>query len=328
MGVDERVMAIADAAVAGEAPTFEDVMYLLGFQGYTPESAYVEVRARQIGEKASEGIGTIHAQIGVDANPCPMNCQYCSFAEVNKGVFSGNAHVPLDEIVRYARFFDEKGVHLISLMATAGLSFADYVRIVEAVRAEISDDMPILANAPDMSLAKARELKAAGANAAYHAVRLGEGAYTGIDPDVRRRTISNIKEAGLALMTGVEPVWVGADREELARLICEIPSFGPYCTGACGLTSTKGTVLAEKGMRSPRTGDVRYIGALTRLTCGYDVRFGGVGGAIWVDAGTDPRNRADGYSEEFLARDIHRARRTLTKDGWTVPERPDLAWMA
>lgn len=326
MSVDERAMAIADAAVAGTAPTREDVIYLLQFDGYSVEAAYVEARAREIAMESAQGVATIHAQIGVDANSCPMNCQYCSFAQVNEGICTDDAELPLDTIVTYAKMFDERGVHLISLMSTAGLSPSRYLEIVSAVRDAISDDMPILANTGDMDIEYARKLKDAGATAAYHAVRMGEGTYTAIDPERRRRTIANIREANLALMTGVEPLWEGCDIEEVADRLCEIPGFDPYCTGACGLTSTKGTVLAHKGMQAPKTGLVRYVGALSRLVCGYDVRFGGVGGAIWVDAGTDPRNRGYGSSAESIEHDIRRARRTLEKDGWNVPARPDMSW--
>lgn len=48
MSIDSRVMAIADAAKEGQAPSRDDVVYLLGFDGYSPEAAYVGVRAREI----------------------------------------------------------------------------------------------------------------------------------------------------------------------------------------------------------------------------------------------------------------------------------------
>ena len=51
----------------------------------------------------------------------------------------------------------------------------------------------------------------AGATAAYHALRLGEGEITDIKPIDRRRTIRYLHAAGLQLMTGVEPVWGGID---------------------------------------------------------------------------------------------------------------------
>ena len=329
--IDERVMQIADDALAGNAPTRSDVLYLLGFESNSVESAYVNARARQIGVSACGGIGLIEGQIGVDANPCPENCQYCSFAAVNSGSIDNGVdadhafEVPLDEIVRYARMLDDKGVHLISLMATAGLPFERYVDMVRAVRAAISDDQIILANTRDVSLAEAQALADAGANAAYHACRCGEGYVTDIPVEQRHQTMRNIREAGLALMSGIEPLWLEVPHEELADRIMEIPTFTPFATGACGLSNVPGSKLSE--FTPSPTAHIKYVAAITRLVCGLAVPFGCVGGAIWVDAGCDPRARGKGSSEDWIARDIRRARRDLTRDGWTVPDRPSKAWL-
>ena len=330
--IDERVMLIADAALEGDAPSRDDVLYLLDFDCYSVEAAYVMARARQIGVQACKGIGLIEGQIGVDANACPMNCQYCSFAAVNSGIIDNGVNeetsfeVPIDEIVRYARMLDQKGVHLISLMATAGLPFDRYLEMVAAVREAITPDQIILANTRDLTLAEAQALKAAGADTAYHACRCGEGYVTGIPIERRHETMRNIRAAGLALMSGVEPLWVEVPHDELADRICEVPSFKPFATGACGLSSVPGSKLPDY-TPAPRE-RIRYVAAIIRLVCGLDVPFGGVGGAIWVDAGCDPRGRGKGSSEEWIARDIRRARRDLMKDGWIVPERPDKVWLA
>ncbi|MBQ3302199.1 MAG: hypothetical protein IJH04_08675, partial [Eggerthellaceae bacterium] len=290
--IDERVMQIADDALAGVTPTRDDVLYLLDFDCYSVEAAYVNARARQIGAQACNGIGLIEGQIGVDANPCPENCKYCSFAAVNSGIVDNGVarenafEVPVDEIVRYARMLDEKGVHLISLMATAGLPFERYLEMVSAVRAAIADDQIILANTRDLSLEEARALKAAGANAAYHACRCGEGYVTGIPVEQRHATMRTIREAGLALMSGVEPLWVEMPHDELADRICEIPDFGPFATGACGLSNVPGSALPD--FTPAPLLYVKYVAAIIRLVCGLAVPFGGVGAAIWVDAGCDP----------------------------------------
>ena len=329
--VDERVMQIADDALAGMPPSRDDVLYLLGFDAYSVEAAYVNAQARHIAVQACEGIGLIEGQIGVDAHPCPMNCQYCSFAIVNSGIVDNGAsaennyEVPVEEIVRYARMLDEKGVHLISLMATAGLSFDRYLEMVAAVRNAIADDQIILANTRDLTPEEAQKLKEAGANCAYHACRCGEGYVTGIPVERRHQTMRTIRAAGLSLMNGVEPLWVEVPHDELADRICEIPEFAPFATGACGLSSIDNAALPNF-TPSPKA-HIRYVAAIVRLACGTRVPFGGVGGAIWVDAGCDPRGRGKGSSEEWIARDIRRARRDLQRDGWTVPLRPDAAWL-
>lgn len=329
MSVDYRAMVIADAAVAGARPSRDEVLYLLTFHHHSPEAAYVAVRAREISMKAGVGQGLVHAQIGVDALPCPENCRFCTFAAMNTGADAGfetnvDYEVPLERIAEIASHFDEAGVHLISLMATAGLPFERYLEMVRAVRRAVSDDMPIMANTGDLTLEQAKALKRSGVQALYHARRIYEGKLTDIEPEARYESIRNAREAGLAIMTGVEPLWEGVDADELVDRIMEIPSFGPYCTGACVLSAAKGTEM-EHEKPSP-SGKARFVGSIIRLACGYDVPFGGTGGVIWVDAGCDPRGRRHGHGRDWILSQVVKAKRTLSQDEWTVAARPSLAF--
>lgn len=326
--MDNRVMSIADRACAGVRPSHDDILYLLDFDARSPEAAYVEVRAREIALCASKGRGFVYAQIGVDANPCAENCAFCSFAAVNTEANGANDagessawEVPIDRIVSYARLFDEEGVHLVSLMSTAGLAFSRYLEMVAAVRDAVGTDMPIMANAADMTYEQACALKEAGAQAIYHAIRLGEGDLTDIDPARRRATIAAAQKAGLALMTGVEPLWDGAAHEEIASRIEEIAAFDPFCIGACSLIAAKGTEM-EQCIPATRA-RVRYVGAITRLAMGERVPVGGAGGIVWVDAGCDPRARKLGLEPEWLRREVARAKSQLEADEWRVPARAE-----
>lgn len=317
--LDERVEQIADAAACGNLPTRGDIMYLLKFDAYSPEAAYVIAKAREIGMRACDGRGFVYAQIGVDETACPENCLFCSFAAINTDTATYDptqVEVPLGRIVHYAKVFDSAGVDLISLMATAGLDFDRYLDMVRAVRASVSANMDIMANTGDLSLEQAQALKDAGATTAYHALRLKEGVFTAIKPIDRRRTMRHLRAAGLPLMTGVEPVWDGVSAQELSERIMDIPDFSPFCIGACSLTEVEGIDAA--GKKPAKTGFVRYVGALTRLACGEEVPVGGIGGVAWVDAGCDPRNRGYGADDATLRSKISAAKRRLELDGFEV----------
>lgn len=317
--LDERVEQIADAAACGNLPTRGDIMYLLKFDAYSPEAAYVIAKAREIGMRACDGRGFVYAQIGVDETACPENCLFCSFAAINTDTATYDptqVEVPLGRIVHYAKVFDSAGVDLISLMATAGLDFDRYLDMVRAVRASVSANMDIMANTGDLSLEQAQALKDAGATTAYHALRLKEGVFTAIKPIDRRRTMRHLRAAGLPLMTGVEPVWDGVSAQELSERIMDIPDFSPFCIGACSLTEVEGIDAA--GKKPAKTGFVRYVGALTRLACGEEVPVGGIGGVAWVDAGCDPRNRGYGADDATLRSKIPAAKRRLELDGFEV----------
>ena len=317
--LDERVMQIADDAAAGTAPARGDVIYLLKFDAYSAEAAYVCARARELGMRACDGRGYVYAQIGVDSTPCSKNCRFCSFAAVNtkpEDVDPEHLEVTIGRIVHYARLFDDAGASLVSLMATAQLSFERYLEMIHAVRASVSEGMTVMANTGDLSLEQAQALKDAGATAAYHALRLGEGELTDIKPIDRRRTINRLRKAGIPLMTGVEPVWDSVGRLELSERICEIPDFDPFCIGACNLTPVEGADMED---RYPAlTGQVRYVAAITRLVCGEGVPLGGIGGIRWIDAGCDPRKREYGSDDAHLRRQIERAKSELRLDGFRV----------
>lgn len=315
--LDERVMQIADDAVAGLVPSRSDVMYLLRFDAYSAEAAYVCARARELGMRACGGRGFVYAQIGVDSTACPENCRFCSFAALNtdpEAYDPAQVEVPIGRIVHYAKLFADAGVDLISLMATAGLDFGRYLDMVRAVRASVPEGMAIMANTGDLTFEQAKALDDAGATAAYHALRLGEGEITDIRPIVRRRTMRYLRAAGIDLMTGVEPVWDGIDPLELSERICDIPEYEPFAVGACSYTAVEG---ADMGSRRPAlTGFVRYVGALVRLACGDAVPVGGIGGVAWVDAGCDPRNRGYGEDDATLRRKVASARSRLSLDGF------------
>lgn len=316
--LDKRVELIADDAARGKLPTRGDIMYLLRFDAYSPEAAYVCAKAREIGMRACGGRGYVYAQIGVDETACPENCLFCSFAAVNtdpEQYDPSQVQVPIGRIVHYAKVFEDAGVDLISLMATAGLDFERYLDMVRAVRASVSDSMAIMANTGDLTLEQAHALKDAGANIAYHALRLGEGELTGIKPIDRRRTIRHLHAAGLWVMTGVEPVWDNIDPLILSERICDIPEFKPFCMGACALTEVEGAAI--NGKRPALTGFMKYVGALTRLVCGDAVPVGGIGGVAWVDAGCDPRNRGYGEDDATLCQAVAAAKRRLAFDGFT-----------
>lgn len=327
MPIDQRAMEIADAAAAGSAPSRDELLHLLSFDPHSPEAAYVAVRAREISMRAGKGAGLAHAQIGVDACPCPENCRFCTFAASNLGAEKGcavneSSEVPLERIVEAARHFDEAGVSLISLMATAGLPFERYLEMLRAVREAVSPEMPLLANTADFTLEQARELKAAGAQAVYHARRIREGQVTDISPETRLETMRNAREADLALMTGVEPLWEDVADEEIADLIMEIPALEPYCVGACTLSAAEGTEMADVVPSSKAK--ARLVGALVRLAVGESAPFGGSGGIVWVDAGTDPRARGYGHGREWILSQVAKAKRSLQQDEWTVAARPSL----
>ena len=310
--LDKSVESIVDRAIEGESPCRDEMLMLMGIDVESAEAAYVRWGAKVLGRRASGGVGQIYAQIGLDATPCPENCAFCSLAARNNSS-KGRAEVPDDEITHYAGVFDEAGVHLISLMATAAFDFEHFLQVATAVRNVVGDDMPLMANIGDVTSEQAHRLKEAGVQAFYHAHRLGEGVITDIAPEKRLAT------------TAVEPVYRGIPREDIADRMLEAISQKPYCSGVGVLTAVPGTAMEREEPYTRR--EASYFACIMRLAAGTSIPFGtGCGNVVWTDAGANPRGRDLSTDPDFLRRDVRRLRKELARDGWDVPARPLSAW--
>ena len=318
--IDRDVERIVDDAVAEKLATRDDLLFLMRFAANSPEAAYVRWGSDAIGRKAAHGIGKIYAQIGLDATPCPENCAFCTLSARNSKM-KGRAEVPDEDIVDYARVFSDAGVHLISLMATAAYDFDHFLQVARSVRGAVSPDMPIMANIGDITLDQAKQLKDAGVQVFYHANRLGEGRITGIPPARRVATIDAVRNAGLSLMSAVEPVYKGVSDEEIAGKMLEVIDLQPICAGVGVLTAVPGTAMGNAEPISRRRD--MFLASIMRLAAGTSIPNGcGCGNAIWTDAGTNPRGRNLSTNPDFLRRDVKRLRKQLIRDEWIVPDRP------
>ncbi len=323
--VDGQVKTLVDAACKGVRLTAEQLVTLLDVAEGTPTAEYVREKADGLSRTACKGRGFIHAQIGLDRLPCPENCRFCLFAACNKQAEDdGPFLVDLDDVIHAAKLFAAGGAHLISLMATASYPFAQLEKAVHLVHGA-APNVALMVNAADMDIDQAKRLREAGASVAYHALRLREGEITDIQPAARKATMRAIREAGLQLMTGVEPLFTQATSAEIAQAMCQVREFSPYCTGVCKLTKSE---QADCSLSSASLERVRYVACVLRLAVGLSVPVGCAGAVAWVDAGCDPRGRGYATNDEMLRKKLVQARQDLERAGWVVPDKmPDDVWV-
>ena len=322
---DEQVKTLVDAACKGVQLTAEQLVTLLDVAEGTPTTEYVREKADGLSRTACKGRGFIHAQIGLDRLPCPENCRFCLFAACNKQEEDdGPFLVDLDDVIHVAKLFAAGGAHLISLMATASYSFAQLEKAIRLAH-EAAPNVALMVNAADMDIDQAKRLREAGASVAYHALRLREGEITDIKPEARKATMRAIRDAGLQLMTGVEPLFAEATSAEIAQVMCQIRAFSPYCTGVCKLTKSE---RADCTLTPASLERVRYVACVLRLAVGLSVPVGCAGAVAWVDAGCDPRGRGYATNDETLRKKLVQARQDLERAGWVVPDKmPDDVWV-
>lgn len=314
---------------AGEPFSREKIVELLCLDPKSGEAQELNELAFKIGLQAAKGKMRIFGQIGLDDSVCAENCAYCSFAIDNfqsgcsgaglaEKIREHNKHSVIDESLfrNHLRAFGSAQVNAVSLMGTASLPFSRFLDFIKIARNELPEHVGIIANYRDMNLSEVVSLKDAGVTCAYHTVRVREGKITNIDPNKRRATISAIKQSGLDLMNGVEPIWEPFDKklaEDVAESILEAVSQEPFATGVCGLCEVENSKFKGK---SPTEKRVQLVASVLRIVAGNNVEIGCVGSVKWVDAGSDPRERGYADSEEHIIREVEKARSELQSKGW------------
>ncbi|WP_353094710.1 radical SAM protein [Tissierella praeacuta] len=328
-----EIYEIVEKALAGNKLTREEIIKLYSVDCFSKESYYIQWAGRKMSMEASGGIAEIHSQIGLDANPCPMNCQFCSFAVCNK-LRTQKMETPLEDIIEYAKIYEYDGANLILLLTTANYEFEKLLEVVSEVRNVISKDLPLLANTADMTLKQAEQLKKEGVNGVYHAIRLREGIVTNISVEERLKTIDNIKKSGLELCTCVEPIGPEHTPEELADSTLLSIDIDPVFSGAGKRIAVPGTMLAQEGMISEVKGAL-YVaiyrlaaGRKNRLNCsGHSMLTANAGANIaWSEVGTNPRDLKDKTEYGGRGQSIESAKKVFSNTEWKVLEGPSPDW--
>ena len=320
--VDAAVRRAVEKVFAREALTTADVRALYRVPPYSLESYYIQWAAHTIIHEASHGQGYLFAQLGLDATPCPGNCQYCSFAAQNYP-WKDKAELPLDTILGYCRLFSDSKVHLISLMVTASYSFHQYVEVVRAVRAQIDPQIALMCNMGDFGPEEAKRLRDAGADIIYHAVRIGEGVITGLAPETRLRTIHAAMDAGLHIASGIDPLYHGADEDEVIQRTLDIAALSPVFTGVCTLVNVPGAKMSD--CKTLTAEERRIAGAACHLTMGRG-KTAFAGNVRWIDAGANPRGTSLLVGEERIKSDVEQAIGELTANEWRMADHSQKLW--
>ena len=193
----------------------EEILHLLRMNDHSIDTGFIMATADAISRKAAGKRAEVHAQIGLNLSPCPKDCSFCSFAASN-GVFKERNELPVEAVVRLSLKAEAEGANALFFMATGDYPLGKYIEISQEVRARLKPDTVMVANIGDFGPAEGKRVKAAGYAGIYHAVRMGEGKNTRIDPEVRFKTIQAAQETGLWVGTCVEPIGPEHSAEEIA----------------------------------------------------------------------------------------------------------------
>ena len=217
---------------------------------------------QQFGDK-----GERHMHIGLNVEPCPMDCAFCSLTR-QAGLFTEKVEFPVEEILAWARQGERDGVDALNLMSTGTYPFSRLLEIGRMLKATVRT--PLVANARDINHAEGEMLLDAGFVGFYHAVRLGEGTDTPFKPERRIQTIRVLHDVGLRWMNCVEPVGPEHSPEEIVDLMLLARREKATYSGIMRRINFPGSPKTSCGMISERR--MAQMVAISRLVMGNTVR--------------------------------------------------------
>jgi biotin synthase len=298
MPVSPKVNDIVSKVFDGHSLTRDEIVYLLSIPHKPSGAGFIMNAANVVNRIASRGKAEVHAQIGLNLSPCPNNCSFCAFSAQNK-VFTQKKELGVEEIVQLALKAEVDGANALFFMTTHDYPFGKYVETSKEVREKLKPETVMIANIGDFGYGEAKQLKDAGYTGIYHAVRMGEGRDTQIDPKVRLHTIRAARKASLLIGTCVEPIGPEHSTEEITEKILIGRDMGPCFSGAMRRINIPGSRLEKYGMISEYR--LAFLVAVVRLAMGREVigncthepnLLGATTGAnlFWAEAGTNPRD--------------------------------------
>ncbi|MBI5055119.1 MAG: radical SAM protein [Nitrospirae bacterium] len=305
MKIRQRIGQILDKALDWQELSREEALELMRIDEKSDEMYALMSAANSMTREKVNNIGEVFAQIGINNWPCPKNCKFCFFGEA-WGLIKEPMELSVDQVVFRAKEFEKAGANNIFLMTTANYPFKKFLEIGREVRKAISPEMPLSANIGDFGPAEARQLEDAGFQSAYHIYRMREGIDTGIDPEIRKKTLETIRDSRLALVSCIEPVGPEHTDEEIVDEMFRTLGYKPNMFSVMIRFPVPGTPLAEKG----KVSELKFakIAAVGRLVCGDRVKNYSVHGpstivlasgssAIAAESGSNPRDTSEDTSK-------------------------------
>lgn len=230
----------------GILPNKEEICELLETKTGSEDYYRLLSLANAYARKTFEGKGLLFAQIGLDRQPCHVNCKFCSLASDQLGDDTIIIRQKQEVVQEAAMLVCEK-ISDLFLMTTAEFSKEDFLEYAKAVREVLPSTKRLVANIDDFDLSYARQLKKVGVTGAYHIHRLREGIDTGVSSETRIKTLDAIKDAGLELYYCVEPIGPEHENEELAEEILRARDYPVGVMAVMKRTAVEGTALAHFG---------------------------------------------------------------------------------
>lgn len=240
-----------------------EALILMRLELHTKEAYALMEAANTLSRIQFAKKGELHFHIGLNVEPCPMDCQFCSLTR-KAGIFHHSLEFPEERLVRWARQGEAEGADALNLMTTGGFPFERLLEVGKLLKRKVR--VPLVANTRDINHKEGEQLLEAGFVGFYHAVRLGEGKVTPFNPERRMRTIGVLRDVGLLWMNCVEPVGPEHTPEEIVDLMLLAREYGATYSGVMRRINFPGSPMECFGMISEL--EMARMVAVSRLVMG------------------------------------------------------------
>jgi biotin synthase len=241
----------------------DEALVLTRIELHSREAYALMETANRMSRRQFAGKGERHLHIGLNVEPCPMDCLFCSLTR-KAGIFKAKMDFPDEMILAWARQGEAEGADALNLMTTGTYPFARLLEIGRMLKNQVA--VPLVANARDINHKEGEQLLDAGFVGFYHAVRLGEGKDTPFKRERRLETIRVLRDVGLKWMNCVEPVGPEHDREEIVDLMLLARQYGATYSGVMRRINFPGSPMEKYGMITEL--EMARLVAVSRLVMG------------------------------------------------------------
>ncbi len=242
--------------------TRDEIVWMLSLDPDSEEFGYLGQKARELA-RIRGNMGSMGIAIGLDYRPCKGNCRYCSLAE-KWGLMKDDYDIPVDEVIEIIRDCYLQGFRKFTMRTTEYYSVDRLCEIGRKVRSEVDGDFHLSMNTGELRPEDCKKLCQAGYNGAYHTLHLREGIDTSFPPETRLRTMRAIKDSGLKLSAGVDPLGIEHTDEEIADLIIALREFEPVSLCSMKRINPKGTPVGDLEEVSDKR--VAQVAAVLRIS--------------------------------------------------------------
>ena len=316
---------VREDCLNGKDQPREVILRMLEIDPASGEALYLRRASSEVTHIKTGNRGRIQGAIGLDFIPCTMNCEFCSMG-AKWDLIDRPITYTDDEIVQMVREFLDEGVMGITLRTTEFFDVDRMIALLRKIRAEVPGGYPINLNMGELTVKQANALHDAGANSAYHNIRMREGVDTPFDPEVRGATMRAIKQSRLNGGGGcIEPLGGEHTNEEIADQVLMLREMGCETASVMKRVNVEGTPMESR----PDLSDERLflIAAAVRLANGHsdsggchpayrEMLYSGACSFV-VEKGANPRD-AEFNVDEWRGIDVATARAWLEEAGFHV----------